>query len=318
MLRKITDFLFGRYRSYHALMNFIRVLNGLDKDWFINDFGRIHELVLHMEWSKRNTQMQVADRYADALGGFENQKSLFKSSEIKIFSQNGEDGILLKIFSMIGVGNKRFIDFACGGSSNTANLVLNFGWSGLYIGGEKPTVQDTIDFFKSRGNFEDRVKVVQSWITAENINDIFKTNGYEGEIDLISIDIDSTDYWIWEAIEIVKPRVVLIEYNATFGPDKSITVPYKPDFNPFDYHPRKWYSGGSLEALARLGRKKGYSLVCCDTNGVNSFFVRDDLMGGHFEPQPATVAFYEHFQRPENSTEQFKVIESLEYVEIEE
>src|SRR5207249_8244926 len=100
-----------------------------------------------------------------------------------------------------------------------------------------------------------------------NVNTLFERAGFSGEIDLLGIDIDYNDYWVWKAIEVVQPRVVVIEYNATLRPPLSLTVPYAPtaSWNGSNYY------GASLEALVRLGRTKGYRLVGCSMSGINAF-----------------------------------------------
>ena len=112
-----------------------------------------------------------------------------------------------------------------------------------------------------------------------------------GDIDFLSIDIDYNDYWVWKAIDVVTPRVVAIEYNATLRPPMSLTVPYDPNgaWDGTNFH------GASLEALTRLGAAKGYRLVGCGMAGVNAFFVRADLTGDLFL-EPATAA--EHYEPP--------------------
>ncbi len=136
---------------------------------------------------------------------------------------------------------------------------------------------------------EGRLKVVESRVTAENVNTLFERAGFAGEIDLLSIDIDYNDYWVWKAIDIVKPRVVVIEYNATLRPPLSLVVPYVPAviWNGTSYF------GASLEALVRLGGSKGYRLVGCTISGVNAFFVRDDCCDDRFL-EPATAE--EHYE----------------------
>jgi hypothetical protein len=110
-----------------------------------------------------------------------------------------------------------------------------------------------------------------------------------GEVDVLGIDIDYNDYWVWKAIEVIKPRLVIIEYNASLRPPLSLVVPYKPDHT--------WtggnFFGASLEALVRLGRAKGYRMVGCCFAGVNAFFVREDLCGDRFL-EPATAE--EHYE----------------------
>ena len=117
-----------------------------------------------------------------------------------------------------------------------------------------------------------------------------RQGGVSGEIDLLSIDIDNNDYWVWKAITRINPRVVVIEYNATLRPPMSLVVPYEPE--------RTWdgatnYFGASLEAFVRLGRSKGYRLVGCSISGVNAFFVRDDIAGDHFFDPATAEELYE-------------------------
>ncbi|MBD1849419.1 FkbM family methyltransferase [Leptolyngbya sp. FACHB-711] len=120
--------------------------------------------------------------------------------------------------------------------------------------------------------------VVNQFITVENINDLFVQNGFEGEIDLLCIDIDGNDYHVWNAIESVSPRVVVIEYNDKFHPPVNWTIAYNPahEWRGTDYF------GASLKALEILGLKKGYRLVGSNLAGVNAFFVREDLVGDRF------------------------------------
>jgi len=128
-------------------------------------------------------------------------------------------------------------------------------------------------------------------VTAENINRLIKDAGLTGETDLLSIDIDFNDYWVWKAIDVVSPRVVVIEYNAGLRPPLSVTVPYQPNRSADGTN----FFGASLEALVRLGRTKGYRIVGCNISGSNAFFVREDLCADHFV-EPATAE--EHYEPP--------------------
>ena len=106
----------------------------------------------------------------------------------------------------------------------------------------------------------------------QTLNRVVKRFIPSGEVDFLSIDIDSLDYWVFKAIRL-RARVVVLEYNALFGPERAVTVPNAPlpDDAP------KGYSGASLVALTKAARRKGYRLVLCEDAGVNAFFVRDDL-----------------------------------------
>ena len=80
-----------------------------------------------------------------------------------------------------------------------------------------------------------------------------------GEIDLLNLDIDGSDYWLWKAIRVVQPRVVIVEYHDILGPDRAWTIPYKEDFNLKDYPVNRInnnYCGASLQPLSNLeGRR---------------------------------------------------------------
>jgi hypothetical protein len=209
----------------------------------------------------------------------------------KVYSQCDEDGLIQEIFRRIGTGNRTFVEFGVetGIECNTVKLLVE-GWRGLWLDGLEGHVAQIRTRFASFLN-EDRLQVLHAFVTAENINALLKQGGVTGDIDLLSIDIDNNDYWVWKAIEIVKPRVVVIEYNATLRPPLSLVVPYDSV--------RTWngtnYFGASLEALVRLGRDKGYRLVGCSIGGANAFFVQDAIAGDHFL-DPATAE--EHYEPP--------------------
>ena len=121
--------------------------------------------------------------------------------------------------------------------------------------------------------FNPGVRVVKSRVTTDTIDHLLTKHGTTGEVDFMSIDIDSFDYWLWKSISVCSPRVVVMEYNAVFGPDRAVTLPDapRPPVAP------KGYSGASLPALEKLARAKGYGLVLCEDAGVNAFFLRDDV-----------------------------------------
>jgi hypothetical protein len=111
-------------------------------------------------------------------------------------------------------------------------------------------------------------------VRRDNIARIFRENDVPQDLDLLSIDIDGNDYWIWEALAAYRPKVVVIEYNATLGPQRSVTIPYDDDHVWTLDH----YFGASLAALTKLGQRLGYALIGTESAGVNAFFVRRDLL----------------------------------------
>jgi hypothetical protein len=241
--------------------------------------------------------------------------------ELKVFSQNGEDGMLMYIFARIGTTDKRFVEFGVedGRECNSANLLINLGWSGLLMDGSDEHVSNGMIYYRSiLGRELERLQFKRAFITAENVNDLLAEGGMEGEIDLLSIDVDGNDYWIWKAIDRISPRVVVAEYNASFGPIRRVTIPYRPNFiwNSRSY-PELLYTGASLALLNELGDEKGYMLVGCDSNGVNAFFVRKNVAMGKLSPVSVEDVFRPHATRTvrfsqeeqERATRSFSLVE---------
>ena len=201
-----------------------------------------------------------------------------KKFGIKIYSQNDEDGIILYILKHIGIKTKKFVEIGVenGTECNTTNLLKNFNWKGVQIEGNKILYSDAkIQLKKILKEKIKNLKLLNIFITKKIVNKILKNNCGK-EVDLLSIDIDGNDFWIWKSIKCIKPRLVIIEYNSFFGPKLSCTIPYNAKFI-WDYKNKRSYYGASLKALEKLGKQKKYTLVGIDRNGVNAFFVRNDL-----------------------------------------
>lgn len=209
----------------------------------------------------------------------------------KVYSQHDEDGIIQEIFRRVGTSSRTFVEFGVetGVECNTTKLLIE-GWRGLWIEASAPSCQRIASLFDAFLK-DKRLTLRQSLVTAENINGLIRSADLTGEIDLLSIDIDFNDYWVWKAIEVTNPRVVTIEYNAGLRPPMSVTVPYQPNRSSDGTN----FFGASLEALVRLGRTKGYRIVGCNISGSNAFFVREDLCADHFL-EPATAE--EHYEPP--------------------
>jgi hypothetical protein len=224
------------------------------------------------------SQKSLLLQYAAATASFTMDDAAFK-----VFSQSDEDGRLLYIFSKIGIKNRKCVEIACGNGKEciSANLIINHGWEGLLVDGNPANVAEAEAFYETcRATFVWPPVMRQAFITRENVNDLIKKNGFEGEIDLLTIDIDGMDYWVWEAVQAVNPRVVVIECIPWLDDERACTIPYRPDFNAFDYtttHGAPDYAGATPAALVKLAKRKGYHLVGFNQFMINMFFVRDDL-----------------------------------------
>jgi len=191
------------------------------------------------------------------------------ASGFRLHSQNSEDGILLALFRQIGVVSRRFVELGSGSSGgNAAMFAAEFGWTGLMVEGDPGKAG-------MAGRRFPQVQAVSAWITPESVDNLLTEHGFTGEVDLLSVDVDGNDYWVWQAITACSARVVVLEYNSMFGPDRAVTIPYDPTFSRRDH--RFCYFGASLTGLTKLSASKGYRLVAVDPTGVNAFFLRNDL-----------------------------------------
>ncbi len=255
--------------------------------------------------------------------------------EKKIYSQNGEDGIIEYIFSKIGTTNKFSVEFGVGNGfeCNTVYLLEKKNWQGLMMDygadqniklknvvskvwsnrslGFKENLRKDINFLKKTLNRAKRstnfqLDIKMERVTAENIQSLFQKYNVPKNFDLLSIDIDYNDYWVWKAIVDYSPRVVVIEYNSSIPPTESRVVPYDSD--------AVWdgtnYFGASLLALKNLGLKKGYTLIGCDSVGVNAFFCQNSLISDfkiphisdlYKSPQYGKIINEKHIGHPKNN-----------------
>ena len=202
----------------------------------------------------------------------------------KVYSQHDEDGILAEIFRRIGTTNRQFFEFGVeDGLECNTHLLLHQGWQGAWAEASEPEAQAIRTRFRLALD-AGRLRVAARRVDADTVNAIARELGVPAEADLVSIDIDFNDYWVWKALEL-RPRVVVVEYNAKFPPPMKHVVAHNKDraWNGSDYY------GASLQSLCDLATAKGYTLVGCNITGVNAFFVRTELCDGKFAT-PATAA----------------------------
>ncbi|TES93618.1 MAG: hypothetical protein E3J90_14405 [Promethearchaeota archaeon] len=196
--------------------------------------------------------------------------------EFKVFSQFGEDGIIQYLINNIPIKNKIFIEFGVQDykESNTRFLLINNNWKGLLIDSDRKNI-NSIKNDEIYWKYD--IKAVCKFVTRENINSVFSSNGFEGDIGLLSIDIDGNDYWIWKAIKVINPSIVICEYNSVFGCKDAVTIPYGPNFNRTKAHFSNLYFGASMHALYYLANKKGYIFIGSNSAGNNAFFIKKDF-----------------------------------------
>lgn len=227
-----------------------------------------------------------------------------------MYAQNEEDGLTLAVLRETGMETHRFVEIGCGeNGGNSGFLARELGFSGLMIDGSRDRIEQARRRFPAH-----RVAVVEAFVSRENINGLIGEHGLEGEIDFLSIDIDGNDLWIWSAIHICNPRVVVVEYNSLFGSDRAVTVPYDPAFARRELEPRRAVRGqlfgASLRAACLLAQRRGYRLVVVEPRGTNAYFMRSDLAPSvpALEPQEAFRVLDKHRQLTEGGFDLWRVV----------
>lgn len=246
------------------------------KDTLVNRINRFRKIFVGDIANRIDVNTALtAQLHIERVRQLEDVESL-SEVEFKVFSQWGEDGIIQYLINRVAIESERFVEFGVENylESNTRFLLTNNNWKGLVLDGSQSHIasirRDTI-------YWKHDLTARQKFVTRENINDTLASCGFEGDIGLLSIDIDGNDYWIWDRLDVIEPQIVVCEYNSVFGAEAAITVPYDAEFVRTEAHFSNLYFGASLAALCQLAERKGYSFVGSNSVGTNAFFVRKDL-----------------------------------------
>jgi hypothetical protein len=288
-MRKLVRNLAARVRGVMCIDEMRRELTELRslivQEQITPKLAELRSMIMHdriapkMTPASKVSQLVLLNQYQTLVRGRQPLPS-WEDVEFRAFSQGGEDGILLFVFGLIGMGQRRCVEICAGDGieCNTANLIVNHGWNGLLFDGDLELVERGRAFYSQLGDtFCFPPKLECAWITRDNVNDLIKINGFEGAVDLLSLDLDGMDYWVWEAIEAIRPRVVIAEIQCIWGADRAVTVPYSYEFKTqLDGH-FGIYSGASLPAFVNLAHKKGYRLVGVQRLGFNAVFVQSGI-----------------------------------------
>jgi hypothetical protein len=219
----------------------------------------------------------------------------FDEVEFRAFSQTTEDGILLFLFAVLGTVNKRSLELCAGNGieCNSANLIVNHNWTGALVDGNRKNIELGQRFYAECTQSVFWMPTLRhAWVTAENVNELAAAHACAGDMDLFSLDMDGMDYWVWKALTCCRPRVVVAEYECSWGPGLRLSRPYRPDFRGDEMKGAPQPAGASLAALVALGKEKGYRLVGCNSLCFNAFFLRDDVGTELFPEVPVASCFH--------------------------
>ena len=209
--------------------------------------------------------------------------------ELCVHSQGGEDGIVAEVFRRIGTTSRTFLEVGVeSGVENNTLLLLRQGWRGYWVEGEPGNAAMVRAQFAAE-IASGQLTLIEAVLTSDNAAGVLRAAGVPDEVDLLSIDIDRNTWHVWRAVDGIRARAAIVEYNASFGPradwviDDAPTVPWNGTVN----------FGASLAACERLGRERGLSLVGCTLNGIDAFFVEASLAAAHFAGPFTSEALWE-------------------------
>jgi hypothetical protein len=220
--------------------------------------------------------------------------------EFKVFSQWGEDGIIQFLTRNITIKNKTFIEFGVEdfSESNCRFLLIKDLWNGYVIDGS----QSNMDRLRrSYYYWSHPLKSKVSFITRENVATLLDESGMDKDLGILSVDIDGVDYHVLEALDAWRASIVIVEYNALFGHQRAVTVPYDAAFIRAKAHSSNLYFGASLLAFERLMHARGYALVGVNGACSNAFFVQRNLLNDRVkEVSVAACAGWPAFREERN------------------
>jgi hypothetical protein len=215
-------------------------------------------------------KISTAEGQNQAFLNITNNSIFPQNNTLNIFTKNNEDGILLSIIRAVGCDNNFFLDIG-----SNANLAFNQGWQGYFIDGNKQVLDRGRYIYKKHfTSTSDNFCFINSVVTVENINSIISQLGSFSKIDLLCIDLDGNDYFIWEAINVINPKIVLVEVQVEKGSSEFIPESDN-DFELFESNTPK---GASPLSMTQLAHKKGYELVSANKGCFNLFFVKKEFL----------------------------------------
>ena len=264
----------------------------------------LHQFHLDTNKAKINNINYLKSKYKNLL-----QEDEISSSEFQIYSQNGEDGVILYILNEILEAKKtKCLEIGSGGnSSNILNLNLNFGFESYFLDGSREAFESFKNITKNniyKDTKTGKSHYIEMFLTRENIPELDKRVNLKSLL-ICSLDIDGVDYYIFEKLLDYEIPIIICEYNSFFSISNKYAVPYVDNFSRYEYHNSSLVFGASLDALQYVASKKNYSLIYCENNGVNAFFVNNNYLSDKLEPKTPSEVYKKNFNYSHISHENF-------------
>ncbi len=249
--------------------------------WLYKLFNDRKPNIVDVESLNQQLQNIIINQYQNNAKQGQKLHNDISDAGFRCYSQFEEDGIILYVLTMIGMKTKKVVEICCGPGYEcmAANLILNHGYRGYLFDGDERNISEAKFFFQSKQDCLLAMPSLKSaWITKDNINDLLRDIGATGEVDLLSLDIDGNDYYVWEAISEINPRLCVFETMNIIPGDLSLTIPYDPNFNCWSkVGPEQDFRSVSLLAMKKLSESKGYRMIGAHKLGFNVFFLRNDI-----------------------------------------
>ncbi len=193
-----------------------------------------------------------------------------QQSEKSVFSQHGEDGVIEALLKYIPAKHNYLVEFGAHDGSNMSNsryLIKDKDWSAFLIEADKRFFAQLNELYPHHA----RVKIQKTFITPENIDELFSAAGVPEDFEIMSVDIDSIDYFVWQGLNKFTPKIVIVEYNSIV-PSNIEYIVARDDAIKLGSTSKE---GASLLAYERLANKKGYQLIYTELSGTNAFFIHE-------------------------------------------
>jgi hypothetical protein len=208
------------------------------------------------------------------------------------FSEFEEDGQLLYLLTLAGSKSRAVVEISSqdGRVCMATNLLVHHRWRGFLFDGDPVFVREGRRFFAAHPATRSAPPVMRAeWFTRDNVNHVLAAAGVPDEVDVLSLDIDGNDLYLWSEMK-VRPRILICEFNNAVPSDLALTIPYRPGFS-FAALPAEqaMFRSASLAAYVAVSRRKGYRLVGMNALGFNAIFLRDDVLAAEMPEIPAST-----------------------------